>query len=159
MAAHPPRLEWSASVQSKEHELSGSYTVLFFLGPAPKSESPQDWWSSPSFVGTHDVFTDDQPPPTDEEDKEGQSILLLDEPLRARLPPDPSSEDVKSYVRNNIHWRIQKTSGKAVKNSDLPSLKVVLFSLQLKWNATYGVYMPDSKPTEYPEVTRGLDGI
>lgn len=103
--AHPAQTQWSARIRCKEHALGGSYSVLLFLGPVPAS--PDEWMTAPSFAGTFDCFTSSGPIPDGQKDKEVQGFVDLSVGLSYDLP-ELTAERVVPYLRQNLHWRVQK---------------------------------------------------
>jgi tyrosinase len=102
--------EWSIRIHVKKYELSGSFSVLIFLGEVP--EDPEEWCTSPSYVGGHYAFVNSAAGQCDncrsQEDLvvEGFVYLNLAIAERSGLPSyEPSV--VHPYLKDNLSWRIQ----------------------------------------------------
>ena len=102
--------DWSTRIHVKKYELSGSFSVLIFLGEVP--EDPEEWCTSPSFVGAHHVFVNGAADQCDncrsQEDLVVEGFVHLNLVI-AELSGLPSYEPsvVHPYLRDNLSWRIQ----------------------------------------------------
>ncbi|KAG8972801.1 hypothetical protein FRC05_009523 [Tulasnella sp. 425] len=126
--------DWSARIHAKKFELSGSYSVLIFLGPVPTD--PKEWRASPSYVGAHHVFANSRMEDCENcrrnstENVEG--FVSLNEAIAAHSGLnsfDPAV--VEPYLKKELSWRVQKADRSAVDLSQLPSLQVVVVALPL----------------------------
>jgi tyrosinase len=103
-------LEWTVRIRCNTQELSGSFSVLVFLGRVP--DDPKKWARSPSCVGIHDVFASSCPPDSPSEaDAEVEGYVALNEGLLkysglSELIPDV----VVPYLKSELHWRVQDVS-------------------------------------------------
>jgi tyrosinase len=102
--------DWSTRIHVKKHELSGSFSVLIFLGEVP--EDPEEWCTSPSFVGAHHAFVNGAADQCDncrsQEDLVVEGFIHLNLAIaeRSGLPSyEPSV--VHPYLKDNLSWRIQ----------------------------------------------------
>lgn len=101
-------LEWSLRVLSREHELSQSYTVFFFLGEVPSPKDVRHWRRAPTFVGQHVSHTWTGPVPV-EDDTEIESLVPLQRSLEYKCRLDSlDPERVVPFVQRNLRWRVQK---------------------------------------------------
>jgi tyrosinase len=102
--------DWSTRIHVKKYELSGSFSVLIFLGEVP--EDPEEWYTSPSFVGAHYAFVNGAAGQCD--NCRSQADLVVEGFVHlnlaiADLSGLPSYEPtvVRPYLKDNLSWRIQ----------------------------------------------------
>ena len=105
--------EWTARVRVKLFELSSSFAVLLFLGAVP--ENPDEWHTSPSYVGAHHAFVNSAAEHcancTAQQDCVTEGFVHLQDAIAERSGLggfDPRS--VTQYLTEHLHWRIQKAS-------------------------------------------------
>ena len=102
--------DWSTRIHVKKYELSGSFSVLIFLGEVPKD--PEQWSTSPSFVGAHYAFVNGAADQCDncrsQADLVVEGFVHLNVAI-ADLSGLPSYEPsvVRPYLKDNLSWRIQ----------------------------------------------------
>ena len=102
--------DWSTRIHVKKYELSGSFSVLIFLGKVP--EDPEQWGTAPSFVGAHYAFVNSVAGQCDncrsQADLVVEGFVHLTVAL-AELSGLPSYEPsvVRPYLKDNLSWRIQ----------------------------------------------------
>ncbi|KAG8991426.1 hypothetical protein FRB94_012518 [Tulasnella sp. JGI-2019a] len=158
-------IDWIARVRCNEHALGGSYSVLIFIGHVP--EDSKDWRTSPSFVGTHGIYTDDSGgyggygssgQDTNSVDRELEGYIKLNSALLRSGIPSFKEEDVIPYLRENLDWRIQMATGDVVPVSRLPSLEVEVLSTVFKRGPTDDIPEPVGRPKHHHEVTSGRPG-
>ena len=95
--------DWTVRIQSAAGALNGSYAVLLFVGPIPDDTS--DLRDSPSFVGSHSVWTSPAMPGNDLV----ESFVHLNDALTQRPELDSTNpEIVEPSLTQNIGWRVVK---------------------------------------------------
>ena len=104
--------DWSTRINVKKYELSGSFTVLIFIGEVP--EDPSQWCTSPSFVGSHYAFVNGVAAQCDNCRSQAQADLVIEGYVHltstlAGKPDITSYEpgEVIPYLKDNLNWRIQ----------------------------------------------------
>jgi tyrosinase len=99
--------EWTTRIHAKKHELGGSFSVLVFLGEVPKD--PEEWTTSPSYVGSHSVYTSGMDRPQGDQANtvtEGFVHLNMAIAERSGLSSyEPGG--VIPYLKDNLNWSIQ----------------------------------------------------
>ena len=102
--------DWSTRILVKKYEISGSFSVLIFLGEVP--DDPEQWCTSPSFVGAHYAFVNSAAGQCD--NCRSQADLVVEGFVHLTLAIEkysglPSYEPsvVRSYLKDNLSWRIQ----------------------------------------------------
>ncbi|KAJ7288750.1 tyrosinase [Mycena rebaudengoi] len=126
--------DWTARIEVKKYEVGGSFLVLLFLGVVP--DDPRQWRSSPNFVGAHHVFANSLPERCancrENRDAEVEGFVHLTEDIAEHSGLDSLEPAVvHPYLKDNLHWRVQKAGGEAVDLSNVPSLEVAVFSTLL----------------------------
>ncbi|KAJ6619317.1 photo-regulated tyrosinase [Mycena sp. CBHHK59/15] len=126
--------DWTARIQVKKYEVGGSFSVLLFLGAVP--DDPKQWRTSPNFVGAHHAFVNSVPERCancrTNRDAEVEGFVHLNEGIAEHsglgsLEPHV----VEPYLKQNLHWRVQKAGGQAVDLPSVPSLEVTVFATPL----------------------------
>ncbi|KAG8938502.1 hypothetical protein FRC03_007189 [Tulasnella sp. 419] len=107
------RLDWVARIRSKLFQFEKSYTVLLFFGEPPADE--HNWRTSDQFVGSSFVFANSSPESCDNCIERTDAIVegFIDlTPYLKRIYPDSlDPEIIVPYLKDKIHWRIQKVIG------------------------------------------------
>ncbi|KAF5391307.1 hypothetical protein D9757_001938 [Collybiopsis confluens] len=152
--------EWSARVHIKKYEVGGSFKVLFFLGNVPNE--PREWITSPHFVGAFHGFVNSTPGRC-ANCRRGQDVVLegfvhLNEGI-AKLSHLNSLDPhvMESYLKENLHWRVQKTSGEVVDIASVPSLQITVVS-QLLTLPPGGVFPEPGETQHHHHITHGQPG-
>jgi tyrosinase len=152
--------EWSARVRVKKYEVGGSFKVLFFLGSVP--ENPRVWSTDSHFVGAFHGFVNSTAERCANCRRQREVVLEgfvhLDEGI-ARLSNLNSFEPsvVEPYLKHNLHWRVQKTSGEVVDLSEVPSLEIAVSSTRLTLPPGEIFPVPD-EPHYHHGITHGRPG-
>jgi tyrosinase len=101
--------DWSTRIHVKKYELSGSFSVLIFLGEVP--EDPEQWSASPSFVGAHYAFVNSAAGQCD--NCRSQADLVVEGFVHLTLAIEEHSDltsyepsVVRPYLKDNLSWRI-----------------------------------------------------
>lgn len=101
--------DWSTRIHVKKYELSGSFSVLIFLGEVP--EDPEQWSTSPSFVGAHYAFVNSAVGQCD--NCRNQADLVVEGFVHLTLAieehsglPSYEASVVRPYLKDNLSWRI-----------------------------------------------------
>lgn len=99
-------LDWSAHIRVKKHEYEETFSIFIFLGDVPKD--PEDWYSSPSFVGEHSVMVPGGGQPRRDKDTFVEGVIHLNRVIAARSGLPSFEEDVVvPYLKENIAWRVR----------------------------------------------------
>jgi tyrosinase len=101
---------WGALVHTKRFELDHSYTVSIFLGDVP--EDPEDWLTSPSFVGFHAAFANHQIDLCANCSKQRENVISSLVCLNKKIVERSGLSSfepcvIAPYLKNNLHWRVQ----------------------------------------------------
>ena len=100
-------LDWSTHIRVKKHEFGESFTVFIFLGDVP--EDPEEWYSSPSYVGDHNVIVfrgGGAKKPG--EDTFVQGVVHMNKAIVARSGLTSLDEDVVvPYLEEKLSWRVR----------------------------------------------------
>src|ERR1700735_3429092 len=98
-------LDWSVRILCNEFELGGSFSVLIFVGTVP--DDPEQWATSPTCVGIHDVYTSGTPHNSDsQEDLEVEGYVRLNGGLLERFAASELTPDVVvPFLKRELHWR------------------------------------------------------
>jgi tyrosinase len=90
-----------------KYELGHSYILLVFLGNVP--DDPEQWRTSPSFVGSHAAFVHAQG--ANYGDQAGSVIegfVHLNKDIAAKSGLSSFEPSVVApYLKDNLHWRVQ----------------------------------------------------
>ncbi|KAI0821744.1 common central domain of tyrosinase-domain-containing protein [Trametes gibbosa] len=161
-ATAPVVLHWSAHVTAKKFELGGSFCVLLFLGPAP--DLPEDWRSSPSYVGEYAAFVNSEPARCANCLKLGMGALVgsnvsLNDAIIERAAVrslDPS--EVVPYLRRELCWRVEGGPTGHVHPGDFDGLEVDVSATPVYLIEKEDDFYPIGELQMYHEVTRGRPG-
>ncbi|KAJ7501098.1 tyrosinase [Mycena galericulata] len=152
--------EWTARIQVKKYEVGGSFLVLLFLGSVP--DDPKQWRTSSQFVGAHHVFANSVPDRCANcranRDAEVEGFVHLNDGIiehshLGSLEPDV----VAPYLKQNLHWRVQKAGGEAVDLSNVPSLEVTVFATPLTFPPDSDFPVPGERQHHHG-ITEGRPG-
>ena len=99
---------WSTRIHVKKFELSGSFSVLIFLGEVP--DDPEQWCTSSSFVGAHNAFVNSATSQCDncrsQADLVVEGFVHLTSAIEKKSLPSYEPSVVRSYLKDNLTWRI-----------------------------------------------------
>ncbi|KAJ4488015.1 tyrosinase [Lentinula aciculospora] len=126
--------EWTARVQVKKNEVGGSFKVLFFLGTVP--DDPKEWATDSHFVGAFHGFVNSSAERCANCRRQRDVVLegfvhLNDGIARLSGLNSFNPDVVEPYLKENLHWRVQKVSGQVVNFDDVSSLEVVVVATRL----------------------------
>ncbi|KAJ3802926.1 tyrosinase [Lentinula aff. detonsa] len=126
--------EWTARVQIKKYEIGGSFKILFFLGSVPSD--PKDWATDSHFVGAFHGFVNSSAERCAncrrQRDVVLEGFVHLNEGIAKLSNLNSFNPDVvEPYLKENLHWRVQKVSGEVVNFDAVQSLEVVVVSTRL----------------------------
>ena len=102
--------DWATRINVKKYELSGSFTVLIFIGKVP--EDPSQWCASPSFVGSYFAFVNGVAAQCDnclsQADLVVEGYVHLTSTLAGQSGLNSFEPGaVVPYLKDNLDWRIQ----------------------------------------------------
>ena len=99
--------EWTTRIHAKKYELGGSFNVLIFLGEV--KEDPEQWRTSPSYVGSHSVLVSSMDRPQgDQANVVSEGFVHLNAAIAERSGLSSYEPDgVIPYLKDNLNWRIQ----------------------------------------------------
>lgn len=104
------RLDWFIRIRVKKFQLKQSFSILFFLGPVP--DDVGQWRSSPNLVGNHSEFvnSDAKSCANCQENINAitEGFIDLDTSLERKGYGNKSEKEIEKFIRDEIHWRIQK---------------------------------------------------
>jgi tyrosinase len=151
--------DWTARVRCKKYEVGSSFSVYLFIGQVP--EDPKHWRTCPSLVGAHKAFVNSVAERCEncknQADVYTEGFVHLDYALvKQPVIKSLDVETVEPYLKQNLHWRVQKANGQVV--SDLKSLEVDVISTHLQYKQ--GDIFPHARggPTHHHEITAGRHG-
>ncbi|KAG8919046.1 hypothetical protein FRC02_001964 [Tulasnella sp. 418] len=161
-SSHEDRLDWIVRVRTKLFEFKQSYTVLIFVGQPP--EDQRDWRTSAEYVGSFCVFANSSPEEC-ENCIEGAHYIVegfvnLSPTLRRSPLPSLEPETVIAYLKDQIHWRIQKLDAAVVPAHELEALEVAVMSVPMSYSHEIGAYKmkEGAHPLHHVEITEGHHG-
>jgi tyrosinase len=135
--------------------VQGAYSVQVFLGDI--TAPTEDWTSDPNFVGGQTMMT--RAP--NEQIVKGSVVLT--ESLRKKFDGGAlgslETGDIVTYLKDNLHWRVQKSDKSEIPREDVPHFKVTVLSTEVKPAESVNDF-----PTfvggweEHTEVTAGKPG-
>ncbi|KAL7267388.1 hypothetical protein RUND412_010029 [Rhizina undulata] len=125
--------EWICNIRIRNYALDGSFFIHIFLGDF--NSEVHSWAKESNLVGTHTVFS----PRIGKTECENclthhqQGVVVsgsisLTAALLTKGLVDLEPDNVKEYLRQNLHWRVQSPDGDHVANSQLSSLKIIVTS-------------------------------
>lgn len=107
--------DWSVRVRVKKYERDESFSVILFLGDVP--EDPEEYFSSPSYVGDHSVFVNAAVEKCEncrvqrEAGIVTEGFIHLNKVIAARSGLSSLDEaEVVPYLQKNLHWRVREVS-------------------------------------------------
>ncbi|KAJ3823763.1 tyrosinase [Lentinula raphanica] len=126
--------EWTARVQVKKYEIGGSFKILFFLGNVPSNT--HEWATSSQFVGAFHGFVNSSSERCAncrrQQDIVLEGFVHLNDGIAKLSNLNSFNPDVvEPYLKENLHWRVQKVSGEAVDLEEVHSLEVVVIATRL----------------------------
>ncbi|KUJ20310.1 Di-copper centre-containing protein [Mollisia scopiformis] len=144
-------------VQVNKFDLLGTpFSIHLFLGHVP--ENPQDWLSSPNQVGSTAIF----PPPhvdgTPFPEVLAYSEFSLVEALNDKGQDQDDIGAVTEYLKQHLHWKVQKFDGTAVPTDKVPSLVVMVQNEDVTMAKDTTELPTYSNITVVPEITSGQAG-
>ncbi|KAJ7480970.1 hypothetical protein FB451DRAFT_986454, partial [Mycena latifolia] len=131
-----------------------------FLGTVP--DDPKQWRTSPNFVGAPHVFANSVPNRCANcrahRDAEVEGFVHLNEGIIENsglhsLEPNV----VEPYLKNNLHWRVQKAGGQPIELSHVPSLEVTVFATPLSFPPGSDFPVPGERQHHH-RITAGRPG-
>lgn len=150
--------DWTARVRCKKYEVGSSFSVYIFIGDVP--EDPKKWRTSPSMVGAHKAFVNSVAERCEncknQADVYTEGFVHLDSALvRQSAVKSLDVATVEPYLKQNLHWRVQKPNGEAV---ELKSLEVDVVSTPIQFK--HGDIFPHmgAGPTHHHDITAGRKG-
>ncbi|KAA1472059.1 photo-regulated tyrosinase [Dentipellis sp. KUC8613] len=152
--------EWTARIHIEQYAIGGSFSVLLFLGNVPSN--PDEWRTSPNFVGAHHAFVNSVPAHCANCRRQGglvvEGFVHLNEGI-ARLSGLGSLEPdvVKPYLTKELHWVVQKVDGTSVPLADVPSLEVTVIATPLSLEPGE-VFPVPGDAVHHHDVTHGRQG-
>ena len=109
------RREWLANIQIENFAVDGSFFIHIFVGDF--SPDPGYWTQDMNLVGTHAVFSsgvDNTKCAKCKEDNQNHALVSGGVSLTTKLVElglaDLEPATVKPYLKQNLHWRVQKAS-------------------------------------------------
>ncbi|KZV73724.1 Di-copper centre-containing protein [Peniophora sp. CONT] len=146
--------DYTVRLQAAQNALNGSYDILVFLGPVPTS--PEDYRSSPSYVGSHSIWTSAFMSQYGG-NSTSQGFVHLDDALERQGLGGAEPEVVSGFLAENLDWRVVKVTGVEVPVEQVPSLKVLAISTPVRLNGDDE--LPEyGEPDALPNVTAGKPG-
>ena len=116
------RREWLANIQIENFAVDGSFFIHIFVGDF--SPDPGYWTQDMNLVGTHAVFSssiDNTKCAKCKEDNQNHALVSGGVSLTTKLVElglaDLEPATVKPYLKQNLHWRVQKASSPVPSNS------------------------------------------
>jgi len=104
-----PRYEWTARIESGQHELGSSYSVIIFLGHVP--DNPREWEVSHNLVGSHYVFASRDGGRPRDKDVLVEGFVPLDHGIVKHSGLNSLDPDVVvPYLTKDIAWRVLKVN-------------------------------------------------
>ena len=95
--------EWSARIHCKVSEVGGPFSIFIFLGDVPTN--PSQWLNDPAFVGTFDVYSNDDGGRHDfvVHGPVHLSGAILDQSRQTSLDADV----VVPFLKRQLNWAVQ----------------------------------------------------
>ncbi|CZR60853.1 related to monophenol monooxygenase precursor (tyrosinase precursor) [Phialocephala subalpina] len=121
------RKEWFAGVKVNKFDLQGTrFSIQLFLGHVP--QNPEEWLNSGNNIGSFTIF----PPPNPSGGPIPEVLAYSEYSLvEALTEKGPNMEDVGAvteYLKEDLHWRVQKFDGTIVPTNQVPSLVITVQS-------------------------------
>ncbi|EIN06741.1 Di-copper centre-containing protein [Punctularia strigosozonata HHB-11173 SS5] len=154
-------VEWYVRIRSKRFEIGKSYTILIFLGEPP--ENPAQWRTSPNLAGIHAEFVNSHPQGcpncNDQRDMITEGFVSITESLKHRGFEERPEAEIDAYLKENLHWCIQKSDGSVLSAEDFQSLEIAVLSVPLAVNeADQVLELPAGTLPVHRNVTDGRAG-
>ncbi|KAG9032088.1 hypothetical protein FRB95_001949 [Tulasnella sp. JGI-2019a] len=154
------RMGWTVIVKSKQYQFANSYSVLIFVGAPPASE--HDWRTSPTYAGAFCAFVNSSPEECSNCMEHTDLVVEGYVPLTGSLADagvkSLGSDVVVPYLKENLHWRIQKTDASIVEAKDMEEFEVGVISVEMEYKPEEELYKVISDRTYHPEITAGKPG-
>lgn len=99
--------DYTVRVQAAQNALNGSFDILVFLGPVPAS--PEDYRSSPSYVGSHSIWTSAFMSQNGG-NSTSQGFVHLDGALEKEGLAGAAPDVVQVFLAENLDWRVVEVS-------------------------------------------------
>lgn len=116
------RREWLANIQIENFAVDGSFFIHIFVGDF--SPDPGYWTQDMNLVGTHSVFSsaiDNTKCAKCKDDNQHHALVSGGVSLTTKLVElglaDLEPATVKPFLKQNLHWRVQKASSPVPPNS------------------------------------------
>ncbi|KAF8903867.1 tyrosinase [Gymnopilus junonius] len=149
--------DWTARIEFKKYEVGTSFSVYLFLGAVP--EDPEQWHTSPNYVGGHHAFVNSKAGHCANCRNQGDIVeegfvhlnhaIVQHSGLNTLNP-----EAVEPYLTKELHWRVQKVNGEPV---DLRSLEVSVIATPLSYPPGAMFPVPGT-PRRHGHITHGRQG-
>ncbi|KAF3150567.1 hypothetical protein TWF594_009207 [Orbilia oligospora] len=146
------RQEWQAKIVIDQAELLGSFTVYIFLGTPPAD--PAHWATCPTMIGT---LTHLGAPEKRMHSRVIGTNVVLTNTVYENLGPNPTQEQVLSYIREKINWAIV-SDGNPVNVPHLHTLRVTCVSTEVSMPTCPNELPKKGSDTYHLEVTAGKPG-
>ncbi|KAF3157543.1 hypothetical protein TWF569_000112 [Orbilia oligospora] len=146
------RQEWQAKIVIDQAELLGSFTVYIFLGTPPAD--PAHWATCPTMIGT---LTHLGAPEKRMHSRVIGTNVVLTNTVYENLGPNPTQEQVLSYIREKINWAIV-SDGNPVNVPQLHTLRVTCVSTEVSMPTCPNELPKKGSDTYHLEVTAGKPG-
>jgi len=102
--------DWRARVSVKKYEVGGSFSVYLFFGDVPAD--PNQWYYDKSFVGTFDVFSNENPENCDNcvenKDKTITGYIHISRPILSRSDKGSLHKAVVLPQLEKLRWGVKK---------------------------------------------------
>lgn len=114
------REHWYIRVRAGRFALGTSYTILLFIGAVPDQQS--EWREAPTLVGFHSIFSSRHQQQCGncvaQNDAVNEGVVHIDDKLEELGLTGKSDDEIEAYLKEELHWRIQKVSSWRVAVSD-----------------------------------------
>ncbi|KAJ6568852.1 hypothetical protein B0H19DRAFT_1373291 [Mycena capillaripes] len=165
--------DWTARIQVEKYALNGSFFIVIFLGPVPSDSS--EWYTSPSFVGSHFVFANPQVLGAQAQgdghcancQHQAAARIVVEgfvhlNTALARVIADSNENltsfdpaDVVPYLTERLSWRALRADHTPINAAEVPISLDVEVSATPMW-MHHGDQIPSyGEPDFFPEVTAG----
>ncbi|KAG8996063.1 hypothetical protein FRB94_008584 [Tulasnella sp. JGI-2019a] len=155
----PPhtRRDWAIRIRSKLHQFGESYPILIFIGTPPAAGN--EWRTSPNLVGAFAPFVNSSAEHCKEHaDSIVEGFVPLNRYLCAGHVDALHPEAMVPFLKERIHWRIQKTDASIVEAKDVKELEVAVMSVEMEYVAEHRAYKAIARPSHHAEITNGKSG-
>lgn len=127
--------EWIANIRVEKHALPGSFFIHLFLGSF--GDDPVQWSFEPNLVGTHTIFlranhTGEHCAPCQTSALHVTATMPLTTFLLQKIDEGKlrslETQEVESYLRENMKYRITMMDDSPIANEEVSSLKITVVS-------------------------------